>query len=101
LRIHYEAIAKDDVHLRVTVKIREHSSQSVGEVLFVAIKIGKNPGLGAAITTIDSVIHAAVLFDESTNPGVFREPIQRAIIRAGILNDVFSGDGLIGHRGNA
>ena len=69
--------------------------ERVGQILLVAIQVGEDVAGGAPVTAVHSVIHAAVLFDERLDARVARQPVLRAIIRAGILHDVFPFDALL------
>ena len=99
--VNNQAIAKDNVHVGMTIEKIPDFDQCAGEILLVAIEIGQQVGTRATITAINGVIHSPVFFDERADPGIFCQPIERAIVRAGILNDVLVGYGLVGNRGNA
>ena len=66
--------------------------ERAGQVLFVAVEIRENIALSAAVTAVDGVIHAAVLFDEGLHAPVLRQPVLRAVVRTGILHDVLEFD---------
>jgi len=75
--------------------------ESSRQILFIAIEVSENFALGARKAAIDGIVHALVRFDERLDASILPQPIQGAIVRAGVLNDVFAVDGLVGDGGNA
>jgi len=56
------------------------------QILFVAVQVSQNVAAGPAQAPIDSVIHALVFFNESSDALVLEQPIERPIVRARILD---------------
>jgi hypothetical protein len=51
--------------------------------------------IGAPLSAIDGIIHAAVFFNERFHARVARQPVLRAVVRTGILHDVLELDTLL------
>lgn len=76
--------------------------ERAGEILLVAIEIGDDIALSAFEAAIDGVVHALVFLDKRFDAAVLREPVLRAVIGTGILDDMFEGNALlVGDGGNA
>ena len=69
--------------------------ERAGQVLFVAIEIGQNVALRAAVPAIDGVVHPVVLFNEGLDPLVVRQPVQGAVVGTGVLDDVLELDAFL------
>src|SRR3984957_14233116 len=83
------AAGEGDFDFRIGFKKSGDIFKRAGQVLFVAIQIREDVAGRAAVAAIDGVIHSTVLFDERLDAPVFWQPVQRAVVGAGILNDVF------------
>src|SRR5579859_1834336 len=99
--IHHHHVAKHHVDLRMPLEKLSHRRQRAGEILLITIQIRKNIALCLAQAAVDGVVHAPVLFHESLHPAVLRQPVQRAVIGAGVLHDMFHLHALIGNGGDA
>ena len=83
-----DAAGERDLDARIFFKKILHRRERARQVLFIAIQIRQDVAGGAAITPVHRVIHAAVLFDERLHARIVRQPVLRAVVRAGILHDV-------------
>jgi hypothetical protein len=101
LGIHHDDIAEDDIHLRVLSKKTPDGGECSHQVLFVAIEIGEDIARGAVQPAIDGVVHAGILLNKSADTGIVWKPVESAVIRLGVLNNMFHLDALIGHRSHA
>ena len=87
-RIHHDYMSQNDIHIRVRCKKLANGFQSVGQVLFVAVEATADFPGGTAEPSIQRVIHPAVGFHKGSDAWILWQPVQRAISRAGVLNDV-------------
>ncbi len=72
--------------------------QHARQVLLVAIQVGEDVSRRAAPTAIDGVVLDHIFFHEGLHTPVRQEPVQRAVVRAGVLDDVRHRQPLVGHR---
>jgi hypothetical protein len=86
--INDDCAGKHNFNLGMILKKIAYRFERTGQVLFIAIQVCENIALRTAITTIDGVIHAAVLFNERPNAFVVWQPVLGAVVRTGILHDV-------------
>jgi hypothetical protein len=93
--INHHHVAKYQIHVRVPRKKIVHAFERPRQILFIAVQVGKNLPGGSPEASVDRVIHPAIFFDKRLNPRIARQPILCAIIRAGILNDMFDLDRLV------
>src|SRR5882762_7461053 len=100
LRVYYDHVSEEHIRLRMFLKKIPDGPQSARQILFVAVQVSQNVAAGPAQAPIDSVIHALVFFNESSDALVLEQPIERPIVRARILDNVFDLDLLVGYRGN-
>src|SRR5215213_2297838 len=82
-------VPEKDVDIGMLAKATVHGGQSAGKVLFVAIEVGQNFAGGASEPAIDGVVHSPILFHERFHPPIAWQPVQRAIVRTGVLHDMF------------
>ena len=100
--VHHDGIRQHHINLWMGIKIVAHCVERAWQVLLITIQISNDVSLGAFPTAIHGIVHALVFFDESLDPCILREPILRAVIRAGILHDVLKLHArLVGHGSDA
>ena len=100
-RIHNHEIPKNHIDPRIGLKKIMYPIQRAGQVLFVTIQISQNLAAGPSQSPVHRIIHALVLFHKGLYALVRQQPIQRPIIRPGVLDDMFYLPSLIGHGSNA
>jgi len=66
--------------------------EAAGQVLFITVQISKDVTLRSLVSTVDGVIHPLVFFNVRFYASVVRQPFLGAVVRAGILHDVFDID---------
>ena len=97
--VDHDRIRDDDIDLGTRRENLADSRQCSWEVLFIAIQIREHVASGSLEAAVNRVVHAGVLFDEGADAWIVWEPVLRAIVGAGVLNDVFDLHAvLIGHR---
>ena len=101
LGVHHHDIAEEHVNLGVALEETGDGGQGARQVLLVAIQPGQHVAAGPAQAAIEGVVHALVFFDEGFDAPVLGQPTERAVIGAGVLDDVFDLDRLVGDRGDA
>lgn len=101
VRVHDEAIAESHVHFGMPRKKTFHFAKGAGQILFIAVEVGQQVAPGATISAVHRVIHAAIFFRPRADAWILWEPIQGAVVRAGVLNEVLQRNPLIRHGSDA
>lgn len=99
--IHKDNIPEDNIDIGMLLKEMSHCGQGSRKVLLITIQVAEDIAAGVAQTTINGVVHALVFLDKYLDPRILLKPIEGAVIRTGILNDMFDRNLLIGNRGDA
>ena len=99
--IHHHHVPEQHINLRMLFKEAGHGRQCARQILLVAVQVGEQVPPRPAQPAVDAVIHALVLFHEHLDARVPGQPIQRAVVRLGILHDVLDLDTLVGHGSKA
>ena len=89
------AAAEGNFNFRMRFKKIGHNFERAGQILFVAVQIREDVASRSAVTAIDGVIHSAVLFDEGLHAAIVWQPVLCAVVRAGILHDMFQINALL------
>ena len=90
LRIYHHHISEKHVRFGMFLKKLADRAQRVRQILFIAVQVSQDVAAGPAQAAIDSVVHALVFFNKGLDALILEQPIQRAIVRARILDDVFN-----------
>jgi hypothetical protein len=94
-------IAKKNIDFGVFFEESGHLSEGARQILLVTIQIAKDVAGGAAEAAIDGVVHSLIFFHKGAHASILSQPIQGAVIGAGILNDMLNRNRLIGDGGDA
>ena len=64
LAIGDDAAREQDFDVRMGGKKVLHTLEAAGQILFIAVQVGEDVAGRAAVTAVDGVVHAGILFDE-------------------------------------
>src|SRR5437016_298382 len=94
-------VSEHHVDFRTSLKKVRGGSQRAGQILLITIQVGKNVPASPPQAAVDGIVHALIFLHENLGATILRQPIERSIVRARVLHDMFGLDPLVSHRSKA